>query len=128
MKYKDIEYFGNYVGSESSKSGYLMTKKNVTDKYPLFGKYLVQIDFGHYCSGGGYYLNQKSINVILDNESYFPEFSKNDYIKYLYNNEYFKGLNIFEDKTIGVILNKNNIFPNQHGFDYRLYNSCVKWN
>ena len=27
MKYKDIEYFGNYAGCESSKSNYLMTKK-----------------------------------------------------------------------------------------------------
>jgi hypothetical protein len=128
MKYKDIDYFGNYAGSQRCKSNYLMTKKNIIEQYPLFGKYLVETDFGHYCSGGGYYLNQKAIKVILDNESYFPEFSKNDYKKYLYNNEYFKGLNVFEDKSIGVILNKNNIFPNQHDFDHRLYNSCVKWN
>jgi hypothetical protein len=127
MKYKDIDYFGNYAGSEGSKSGYLMTKTNIVDKFPLFGKYPIQTNFGHYCSGGGYYLNQKAIDVIIDNEAFFPEFPKNDYQKYLYNNEYFKGLNVFEDKSIGVVLNKNNIFPNQHEFDHRFYSSCVRW-
>ena len=127
IKYQDNDYFGNYAGCHECKSNYLMSKKNVTDEYKLFHQYLVQTEFGHYCSGGGYYLNQKAIDVILNNEAFFPEFPKNDYQKYLYNNEYFKGLNIFEDKSIGVVLTKNNIFPNQPDFDDNLYRSCVRW-
>lgn len=128
MKYKDIDYFGNYAGSAGCKSSYVMNKTNVTDKYPLFGKHLIQTEFGHYCAGGGYYLSQKSIDTIIQNKEFFKEFPKNDYEKYLYNNEYFNGLNIFEDKSIGVILTRNNILPNQPYFDIDLYKSCVRWN
>jgi len=127
LKFQDIDYFGNYAGCEAIKTSYVMKKRYVTDKYKLFQNHLVDTEFGHFCSGGGYYLNEKSIDIIIENETYFKEFPKNDYEKYLYNNDYFKGLNIFEDKSIGVILTRNNILPNKPYFDENFYKLCVKW-
>jgi len=120
---KQIPYYGKFVNGSAYYSNYLSSKTYVTDVYPEFKKYNVKVEFGAYCSGGGYFINQNCIKIILENEQYFKPFPKDNYNDYLVRiteyiiannvmeNIHFNNLNVFEDKTIGVVLNKYNIIP-----------------
>lgn len=120
---KHIPYYGRYVSGKSYYSNYLSTKSHVTDVYPEFKQYYIKVEEGAYCSGGGYFINQECIKIILKNGEYFKKFPKNTYkdniqnvVEYISDNNirkitYIDNLHVFEDKTIGVVLHKYNVTP-----------------
>lgn len=122
-KNQHLPYFGRYVNGDSHYSRYLANKEYVTNVYPEFKNIPVRVEFAPYCAGGGYYINQQCVNVILQNEEYFKPFPKDTYKEYFVNKmervlkeqaiekAYFKDLHVFEDKTIGLVLHKHNITP-----------------
>jgi hypothetical protein len=120
---KHIPYYGRYVNGHAYYSNYLSSKSYVTDTYPEFKQCLINVEQGAYCAGGGYYLNQECVRIVLQNEEYFKPFPKDTYMEHLKSKiehvsptqlreiTYFDNLYVFEDKTIGVVLHNNNITP-----------------
>ena len=99
--YNNIPYCGNVAISNPYKSDYHFNKcENIE-----INKTLVNIDKNAiYCSGGGYFLNNELIIIILQN-----------YLKYKHY--------IYEDLAIGMCLNDCNIIP----FHLNLQN-LLNWN
>jgi hypothetical protein len=91
-----IDYAGNYVQTVPSISNYHMGKSESN-----IGS--IKIEPMTYCSGGGYFLSKKSVNHILSNLDV-------------------EG-NIFEDFTIGKILNDGGISPTP----IKLHNYSCFW-
>lgn len=110
-KNKDIPYYGRFVMMQAVKSDYLQGKTFVTTLYPELKDYPVYLEEGTYCAGGGYYLNKNAIDVILQKETLFKPFPKDNYMDYLIDKSYFKDLCVFEDKNIGVALYRAGIYP-----------------
>lgn len=111
-KNQDIPYYGRYVSFKSEQlSSYLADKKHVINNYAEFQRFPVYLEKGSYCSGGGYYLRNDAIDIILKNNERFHAFPKETYMNYLIDNRYFRHLNVFEDKSIGETLCVNGFYP-----------------
>lgn len=111
---KNVPYWGKCVNGNAYLSLYLSSKEHVITQYPEFKNIPVRVEQGAYCSGGGYYINYNTVRLILDNPNYFSPFPKNTYMDNIVHNQqltYFNNLNVFEDKTIGVVLTRNNVQP-----------------
>lgn len=91
-----IDYAGNYVETTQSLSDYHVGKSEANIGF-------VKIDPMTYCSGGGYFLSKKSVECILNNLN--------------------MKCNIFEDYTIGKILNNCGISPSP----IKLHNYSCFW-
>lgn len=105
------QYYGVYAGYQECKSSYLFGKTHVTDKYPELKKIEVHTPQGSYVAGGGYFLNLEALNIILANPNNFRSFPENFLDYYDDKENCIKGINIFEDKTIGYTLFQNGIIP-----------------
>jgi hypothetical protein len=90
---KCIDYFGLFNESKKRPQMFYTLKRSRLKKFHNPDNYIgKKYTFSLCCYGFGYYISIKSCNIILDNY---------DIVK----NE------VLEDSCIGLILNKNNIYP-----------------
>lgn len=98
LSIKKIDYSGHLVTTPGYESHYHQGKcqSDINDK-------VIYVDKANYCSGGGYFLSRKSVEIIINTEI---------------------GENvIYEDHFVGKTLNDHNIFPQ----NINLYNISCFW-
>lgn len=114
VKYEHMSYVGKYFKCDECISYYLSNKNEVYSLNPDFMQIPVYLEANSYCSGGTYFLNKESINIILDHPEFFPIIKGENTYKHLilklpHNKQYFVNLFVFEDYNVGFILGKHNV-------------------
>lgn len=107
-----LDYFGRLVDGKPYKSSYLQNKPYVYNQYPIFETATVDVKYGSYCAGGGYWVSNNAIDAILQAKYLFKPFKPDTYMDlYDESTNTFKGLYVFDDKNVGVVLNNAGIPP-----------------
>ena len=90
---KSVDYFGLFSESKKRPQMFYTLRKHRLKKFHNPNNYVGQKYFSSFCCYGfGYYISIKSSNIILNNY---------DIVKH----------EVLEDSCMGLILNRNNIFP-----------------
>ena len=86
-KMKEL-YTNNYWGVETNTTELLFSvsyhlilhhQNNIPNELSLLKKYPISVNYNiRYCGGKGYYLNNNSINIVINNPQYFSKMYKNN--------------------------------------------------